>query len=202
MTNEAKHFYEFGPYRIDPDERLLLRGQERVPLPPKAFETLLILVNGSQRVVSKDDLMKSLWPDTFVEEANLSQNIFVLRKALGETAQDARYIVTVAGRGYRFAQKVSQVTDKPVVEELVVSSQSQVQLTVKSTETSASRLVWLGLAIVIAVGGFAAYSWSHRARQGKVAAPPAASLQARPSIAVLGLVVPKTYGCRPPSPKC
>lgn len=108
MAKESKHLYEFGPFRIDPEQRILFRGQEPVPLPPKAFETLLILVDRSERVVLKDDLMKSLWPDTFVEEANLSQNIFVLRKALGETAQDARYIVTVPGRGYRFAQKVKQ----------------------------------------------------------------------------------------------
>jgi len=114
MTNETKQFYEFGPYRIDPEERLLFRGQEPIPLPPKAFETLLILVNRCERVVLKDDLMKSLWPDTFVEEANLSQNIFVLRKALGETAQDARYIITVPGRGYRFAAPVRVVAgDSP-----------------------------------------------------------------------------------------
>lgn len=109
MANETKHFYEFGPYRIDPEERLLFRGSEPIPLPPKAFETLLI--NRSERVVLKDDLMKSLWPDSFVEEANISQNIFVLRKVLGETAQDARYIVTVPGRGYRFAQKVRLLSD-------------------------------------------------------------------------------------------
>src|ERR1700732_1365949 len=109
MDKQDRYLYEFGPFRGDPEERLLFRGEEPVPLPPKAFETLLILVNRSERVVLKDDLMKTLWPDTFVEEANLSQNIFVLRKALGETAQDAHYIVTVPGRGYRFAQKTRQV---------------------------------------------------------------------------------------------
>lgn len=81
MAKEGKHLLEFGPFRIDPEERLLLRGEEQIPLPPKAFETLLILVSRSERVVLKEDLMRSLWPDTFVEEANLSQNIFVLRKA-------------------------------------------------------------------------------------------------------------------------
>src|SRR5579864_5226795 len=107
MPQNSKEFYEFGPYRIDPDERRLLRDQELIPLPPKAFETLLILVRHSEQVVLKDDLMKTLWPDTFVEEANLTQNVFVLRKALGESAQDPRYIVTVPGRGYRFASKVA-----------------------------------------------------------------------------------------------
>src|SRR5271169_3611004 len=121
MSKESKRLYEFGPFRIDPEERLLFRGAEPVSLPPKAFETLLILVERSERVVLKDDLMKSLWPDSFVEEANLSQNIFVLRKALGESAQDPRYIVTVPGRGYRFAQKVSQVSEEQPAEELVVT---------------------------------------------------------------------------------
>jgi DNA-binding winged helix-turn-helix (wHTH) protein len=128
MIKEGKHFYEFGPYRIDPEERLLLRGRELIRLPPKAFETLLILVNQSEKVVLKDDLMKSLWPNTFVEEANLSQNIFVLRKALGETAQDARYITTVAGRGYRFAQKVARVADD---ESIQIESQTIRSVTVE-----------------------------------------------------------------------
>lgn len=188
MAKESKHLYEFGPFRIDPEERLLFRGQEPVPLPPKAFETLLILVDRCERVVLKDDLMKSLWPDTFVEEANLSQNIFVLRKALGETAQDPRYIVTVPGRGYRFAQKVSQVADRPADEALVVASQSQVEVTVKTTEPSlASRVVWFGLAIIVLAGGFVAYrSWSQRHRWTGSAPPAPLTVPARRSIAVLG----------------
>jgi DNA-binding winged helix-turn-helix (wHTH) protein len=109
MSRGNRQLYEFGPFRIDLEERMLFRDRQPVPLPPKAFDTLLILVNQSGRVVLKDDLMKTLWPDSFVEEANLSQNIFVLRKALGETAQDARYITTVSGRGYRFAQEVRKV---------------------------------------------------------------------------------------------
>lgn len=117
MSQKNKHFYEFGPFRIDPEERLLLRDGAPIPLTPKAFETLLLLIRNSQRVVLKDDLMKALWPDSFVEESNLSQNIFVLRKALGESAQDARYIVTVSGRGYRFAQEVAEVAGEEAVGE-------------------------------------------------------------------------------------
>ena len=131
MAKENKHLYEFGPFRIDPEERLLFRGDEPIPLPPKAFETLLILVDRSERVVMKDDLMKSLWPDTFVEEANLSQNIFVLRKALGETAQDAHYIATVPGRGYRFAQKVREISGEE--ETLVVESRTVQRVTVEES---------------------------------------------------------------------
>jgi DNA-binding response OmpR family regulator len=75
MTQQSKHLYEFGPYRIDPAKHLLLRGEESVQLPSKVFETLLVLVQHSEEVVSKDDLLKTVWPDSFVEESNLSQRI-------------------------------------------------------------------------------------------------------------------------------
>jgi DNA-binding response OmpR family regulator len=91
------NLYEFGPFRLDPARHLLLRGEEPVSLTPKAFETLLLLVENRDRVLLKDELMNRLWPESFVEEANLSQTIFMLRKTLGETAQDQRYIVTVRG---------------------------------------------------------------------------------------------------------
>ena len=107
MSSEEKHFYEFGPYRVDPEQNRLWRGEQPVALQPKAFETLLILVQQGQRLVTKDELMRQVWPDTFVEEANLAQTIFVLRKALGEPG--GRYIVTAPGRGYRFAQRVRVV---------------------------------------------------------------------------------------------
>jgi TolB-like protein/Flp pilus assembly protein TadD len=111
MTQQSKPLYEFGPYRIDPAKRVLLRGREPVRLPSKVFETLLVLVRHSDEVVSKDDLLKIVWPDSFVEESNLSQSIFLLRKALGETAHDHRYIVTVPGRGYLFAETVNEVRE-------------------------------------------------------------------------------------------
>jgi DNA-binding winged helix-turn-helix (wHTH) protein len=106
MSHGAQELYEFGPFRIDPDKEILLRAGEPVPLTPKTFQILLVLVRHSREVVTKDDLMKMVWPDTFVEEANLSRNIFMLRKALGESAQDHRYIITVPGRGYRLAENV------------------------------------------------------------------------------------------------
>ena len=93
----ARELYEFGPFRVDPAKETLLKAGVAVPLTPKTFQILLVLVRHGQEIVTKDDLMKSVWPDTFVEEANLSRNIFMLRKALGETAQDHRYIVTVPG---------------------------------------------------------------------------------------------------------
>jgi DNA-binding winged helix-turn-helix (wHTH) protein/tetratricopeptide (TPR) repeat protein len=132
MTQQIKHLYEFGPYRIDPAKRLLLRGEESVQLPSKVFETLLVLVQHCEEVVSKDDLLKTIWPDSFVEESNLSQSIFLLRKALGETAQDHRYIVTIPGRGYRFAENVRLVAADEA--DLIVESHSQSRVTVEETE--------------------------------------------------------------------
>jgi eukaryotic-like serine/threonine-protein kinase len=106
MHKETNHLYEFGPFRLDAGERLLMREGRITPLPPKVFDTLLVLVENSGRIVSKDELMQSLWPDTFVEESNLTQNISQLRRALGEAGGDAQYIETIPKRGYRFVASV------------------------------------------------------------------------------------------------
>ncbi|HET8676232.1 MAG TPA: winged helix-turn-helix domain-containing protein, partial [Blastocatellia bacterium] len=90
MSQKTKHFYEFGAYRVDLANHLLLRDGEVVALPPKAFDILLALVEESGQVLQKDDLMRRVWPDSFVEEANLSHHIFTLRKALGEDRNGAR----------------------------------------------------------------------------------------------------------------
>src|ERR1700745_1028451 len=124
-----KRVFEFGPFRVDADRELLLRGNETVPLTPKTFQILLVLVRHGKEVVTKDDLMKKVWPDTFVEEANLSRNIFLLRKALGETPQDHQYIVTVPGRGYRFAEGVRLVPDGEL--SIIAASHAKVQVEVK-----------------------------------------------------------------------
>jgi DNA-binding winged helix-turn-helix (wHTH) protein/TolB-like protein/Tfp pilus assembly protein PilF len=108
MDEPPRHFYEFGRFRVNVAERVLLRGGEVVPLTPKVFEILLTLVENSGQVISKDDLMKRVWPDTFVEEGNLTQNISLLRKALGEGQGAHQYIETIARRGYRFIAPVSR----------------------------------------------------------------------------------------------
>jgi TolB-like protein/DNA-binding winged helix-turn-helix (wHTH) protein/Flp pilus assembly protein TadD len=95
----AKQVYEFGQFRIDPDERLLLREGKPVPLTPKAFETLLALVENSGHVVKKDDLMRRVWPDSFMEEVNLAQNVSAIRRVLGTNGE--QYIETVPKLGYR-----------------------------------------------------------------------------------------------------
>jgi predicted ATPase/DNA-binding winged helix-turn-helix (wHTH) protein len=98
--------YEFGPFCLDSERELLFRYGEAVPIAPKAIQTLLVLIRRNKQLVTKEELMQAVWPDAFVEETNLSRNIFLLRKALGESAQEHRYIVTVSGRGYRFAHDV------------------------------------------------------------------------------------------------
>lgn len=104
MNREIRHFYEFGPFRIDTANRQLMRDGQVVPLKAKAVDTLLLLIDSRGDVVEKDELMRSLWPDSFVEESNLTQNIYTLRKALGE----GEYIETIPRRGYRFIADVRQ----------------------------------------------------------------------------------------------
>ncbi len=110
MADQKSHFYEFGRFRLDVRERVLLRDRDLVPLTPKVFEILLALVEQSGHVVEKDDLMKRIWPDTFVEEGNLTQNISLLRKALGETPGGVQFIETISRRGYRFVAAVREAT--------------------------------------------------------------------------------------------
>lgn len=111
--------YEFGRFRLKPAERTLLREDEHVPLTPKVFDILITLVENRGQVVSKDDLMKRVWPSTYVEEGNLTQNISLLRKALGETPGGVQFIETVPRRGYRFVAEIKETsngTPAPVID--------------------------------------------------------------------------------------
>jgi Tol biopolymer transport system component/DNA-binding winged helix-turn-helix (wHTH) protein len=109
MEREGSFLYEFERFRLDPDERVLIQGDSPVPLAPKVLEILLSLVERAGHVVSKEELMESVWADAFVEESNLTQSIFVLRKALGETKNGSRFIETVPRRGYRFVCPVKTI---------------------------------------------------------------------------------------------
>ncbi len=111
MNKQIKQLYEFGSFRLDTSERLLMREGRTVPLPPKVFDTLLALVENSGRIVGKEELMELLWPNTFVEESNLTQNISQLRRALGDGNGDGHYIETIPKRGYRFAKNVEPVSE-------------------------------------------------------------------------------------------
>src|SRR5678815_5862088 len=102
-------YYEFGPYQLNVNTRLLKRAGETISLTPKAAEILVLLVTRAGQLVEKEELLKEIWPDTFVEEANLSQNIFYLRRALGDDRVDPRYIETVTRRGYCFIASVRVV---------------------------------------------------------------------------------------------
>lgn len=131
MSHPFAHLYEFGAFRLDAIKRLLLRNGEVVSLKSKDFDLLLVLVERKGEVMTKDDLMKLIWPDNFVEEGNLSVHIFSLRRALGETPEDHRYIVTVPGRGYSFVAEVRQLTtdnnDAPKLQALSSSNIRQLE---------------------------------------------------------------------------
>jgi len=99
--------FEFGPFRYDSEQRLLFRGDERVPLVPKAAETLQVLLERRGKVVEKAELMKLVWPDTTVEDVGLARNISLLRKTLGADSDENPYIETIPRRGYRFVAATS-----------------------------------------------------------------------------------------------
>jgi len=175
--------YEFGPFRMDTDRQVLSREDQPVPITPKAFETLLALVRRSREVVSKEELLKEVWPDSFVEESNLSQNIFLLRKALGDTAENRQYIVTLPGRGYRFAAPVRTVTEQG--EALIAQRRTRTQIVIEEDEEErnsslralpvpqkprAGRAILLSVAVVavmLAVGVFLFLRSHRRANPGE-----------------------------------
>jgi DNA-binding winged helix-turn-helix (wHTH) protein/TolB-like protein len=115
MAKPANTQYEFGPFRLNPVERLLLREGEPIALTPKAFDTLCYFVENNNRLLTKDELIAQLWPDSFVEESNLAQNVSAVRRALGEQPDGGHYIETVPKRGYRFAAEVKLVVPRPLV---------------------------------------------------------------------------------------
>jgi DNA-binding winged helix-turn-helix (wHTH) protein/TolB-like protein/Tfp pilus assembly protein PilF len=105
----AQALYEFDKFRLDPAEQRLLCGGEQVPLTPKAFQILCALIQSKGRLLNKDELIKKVWPNSFVEEANLSVNISALRKALGDTPDGQKFIETVPKRGYRFVMPIHEI---------------------------------------------------------------------------------------------
>ena len=169
MAHGFNKLYEFGPWRLDPQKLQLSRDGDAVPLPPKAAEILLVMLANSGQTVSKDDLMRSVWPHSFVEESNLTQNIFLLRKALGETAQQSSYIITIPGKGYRLAAAVRQVPHG----DAAPAAESAIDLPVHPEETAvaarrwplAPKLIWLWLLVpglvVIGLAGAVALHRQH-----------------------------------------
>jgi eukaryotic-like serine/threonine-protein kinase len=207
MSRQEKGFYEFGPFRLDPVKRALRRGEGLVPLTPKAFSTLLALVERQGEVVEKDTLIQLVWPDTFITEATLTQNVFRLRKALGEGAGDHLFIVTVPGRGYSFVAEVHRVEPEPPPSPAATASGTLVIPAMSETadspaveapeavagEPAAPRLRGLGSAalagglLLLAVGLLFLRS-GPRPAPAAASSPPGAvpALSLRRSVAVLG----------------
>ncbi|MBC7929897.1 MAG: winged helix-turn-helix domain-containing protein [Rubrivivax sp.] len=144
MNLQTLHIYEFGPFRLDVSERFLLRDSEAVALTPKVFDTLLTLVERNGHVVSKDELMQRLWPDSFVEESSLSQNIFLLRRALGEATSSHQYIETIPKRGYRFVADVREVRGSDA--EIVFQQRTNTQILIEEKDASQEMGVPIGAA--------------------------------------------------------
>ena len=132
MKVQTEHFYEFGSFRLDLHERVLLRDGHPVPLTPKAFDTLLVLVENGGHIVEKDELMQKVWPDTFVEEMNLARHVSTLRKVLGDRSDDHLYIETVAKRGYRFVASVREVQDGGA--DLIVEEHTRSSISIEEEE--------------------------------------------------------------------
>src|SRR5499427_3704668 len=114
MSQSTQVLYEFGPFRLDPSHEELVEGTRKVSLTPKAYKTLLVLVENRGRTLAKDELLEKVWPDAFVEEATLAQNIFTLRKLLRDDRETAQYIETLPKRGYRFVAEVREVRTETV----------------------------------------------------------------------------------------
>lgn len=124
MANGVNKFYEFPPFRINATEKILLREGERIPLTPKAFETLLILVERHGHIVEKHNLMQMVWPDATVEENNLNQNISAIRKALGESSLAQHFIETLPRRGYRFIADVQEISADPIQHTATITAEN------------------------------------------------------------------------------
>ena len=154
MDGAQAQIYEFDKFRLDAAKRLLTRATgEQISLTPKVFDTLLYLVRSSGKVIGKDELMREIWTDSVVEENNLNQNISLLRRVFGEKPGEQRFIVTVAGHGYRFVPAVRPVADgDPETEERTGHVPEQ-------TRPERRRLLPIAVVIVLALAAAGSYFW-------------------------------------------
>ena len=141
MAAQPKLIYEFGPFRLIPTERQLLRADQPVPLTPKTFDLLVVLVESSGHLIKKDELLKRIWPDSFVEEANLSVNMSALRRALGEGPEDHQYVETVPRHGYRFVAEVRETWENGAVIAASAASESSDTELVANLQTQPSSVI-------------------------------------------------------------
>src|SRR5215813_3120574 len=190
MNDELSLFYEFGPFRLNVRERPLEKDTELVLLTPKVFETLLVLVEHSGHVLAKDDLITRLWPDTFVEESSLTQNISLLRRALDEAPGSRQYIETIPKRGYRFVADVrrlsvdsekttttqqsisTQLMIAAQIEEEVSESPAPAALVQRSTAWATKyRTAAVAIVTIVVVAGMAGYMLYHTRTVDQSVAP-------------------------------
>jgi DNA-binding winged helix-turn-helix (wHTH) protein len=113
MPKQSRQFYEFGPFRLDTEKHRLLRDGELVHLSPKSAEALVVMVQNAGKLLEREELMRAVWADTFVEDANLTVAISHLRRALGQKGETAEYIETIPRVGYRFVAEVREVAEQP-----------------------------------------------------------------------------------------
>ena len=150
MDKQTNRFYEFGPFRLDLTQRILLREGQHVPLTLKAYETLRVLVENSGRILEKEELLNQIWPDTFIEEATLAKNVSTLRKVLAEGDGTREYIETIPKRGYRFVAGVKEAENGEAT--LILQEHIKMQIVAEEVElpsepaplTSASKAVDTG----------------------------------------------------------
>ena len=173
MPQQTQALYEFGPFSLNPAQQLLVEGTKKISLTPKAFQTLLVLVESQGQIVTKEELLQKVWPDAFVEEATLAQNVFTLRKQLSDDREGALYIETVPKRGYRFVAEVRRV-------------ETAIATTVPITDqpTSVSHKIFYGVVLVCLLAGILVGSYWTKSRMPP-GPPPSQSRSNLRTLAVL-----------------
>ncbi len=176
MSEQTPQFYEFGEFRLDAQERTLKRGTEFLPLAPKVFDTLFLLVERHGHIVSKKEMLDLVWADTFVEESNLSQNIYTLRRVLGTDENGNNFIENISRRGYRFSSPV-KISGNGTPENLTDAKTAEND-DVKLTDSASPRhrisplLVWFGIGgIALLVAGFTAYKFLPNQTENNISSP-------------------------------
>lgn len=199
---ETNNLFEFDRFRLDAIRRLLFSQGQPIPLTSKAFDTLLVLVRNRDRVVEKQELLKTIWPDSFVEESNLAQHISALRKALGDQPGENRFIATVPGRGYRFVGEVTvpaeprtQVIERRTTTEMVIEEEVEMDTAAAPPPAKPRHPLRMALLVILPVALLAGgrWYWVHRSAPADAAPPrslavlPFQQLSATPDDEYLGL---------------
>ncbi|TLZ60840.1 MAG: tetratricopeptide repeat protein [Gammaproteobacteria bacterium] len=172
MANDPQAAYAFGRFTLVPSEKRILCDGKVVPLPPKVFDTLVLLVENQGRLIQKEELLKALWPDTVVEEVALAHNVSQLRKALGDPAEDPKFIETVPKRGYRFIAAVRELGE-PAPRAASPASSGVAPSAVQHAQWSRPTILATLAAVLVLVAGVAVYVYLPRTGQRAAGVPPA-----------------------------